>query len=58
MARVVGSEPRLRLEYLSIASTCDGSELESVPGAHGGPPTLVSIAASVGSTRLIDNLLL
>jgi pantoate--beta-alanine ligase len=50
---IVASEPAARLDYLSVV---DPDTLESVPEVN--RPALVAIAAWVGSTRLIDNLIL
>jgi pantoate--beta-alanine ligase len=47
----IAVEPRVALEYVSVA---DGETLEEQ--AQAGPGTLVSLAARVGRTRLIDNL--
>jgi pantoate--beta-alanine ligase len=68
-AQVVGSESLLRLQYLSFASCEDGAELthlgpaEAGAEAGGGPAgsshgVLASIAVQVGTTRLIDNIVL
>ena len=50
---VVREEPGVRLEYLEIVNP---DSLEPVPDISGG--ALVAIAALVGATRLIDNVLL
>ena len=50
---VVREEPGVRLEYLEIVNP---DTLEPVPDISGG--ALVAIAALVGTTRLIDNVLL
>ena len=50
---VVGEEPGVRLEYLEIVNP---DTLEPVPDISGG--ALVAIAALVGTTRLIDNVVL
>jgi len=51
--QVVAEEPAAKLDYLEIV---DPDTLE--PLAHLEPGALVAIAAWVGSTRLIDNLLI
>jgi pantoate--beta-alanine ligase len=50
---VVGSEPEVTLEYLAVM---DSETLEPVSNAAKG--SVVAIAARVGSTRLIDNVIL
>lgn len=49
--REIAAEPRAALEYVSVA---DGETLEEQTRAVAG--TLISLAARVGRTRLIDNL--
>lgn len=51
--RILSSEPSIRIDYVEIVNP---DSLESTPAAQNGD--LVAIAAFVGSTRLIDNLLL
>jgi pantoate--beta-alanine ligase len=51
--RVLGEEPTVRVDYFRIV---DPDTLVDVPGVVHG--TLVAVAAYVGATRLIDNLLL
>lgn len=51
--QVIGEEPAVRLDYFEIV---DPDTLEPLPGTSGG--ALVAVAAHVGSTRLIDNLML
>ena len=51
--QVFASEPQVRVDYVELV---DPETLESVPSADTG--TLSAVAAFVGSTRLIDNLLL
>jgi len=53
MMRVVGMAPQARLEYAEVVN---GQTLERVATAHHGDVAL--IAAFVGTTRLIDNLIL
>ena len=50
---VVAAEPLAALEYVSLADDATLAELDRVDG-----PALLSIAARLGSTRLIDNLVL
>jgi pantoate--beta-alanine ligase len=49
----VASEPLARLQYVSCADADTLEELERVTGR-----VLLSLAAFVGQTRLIDNLIL
>ena len=49
----VGVEPRAQLEYVSVADATSLEELAAVDR-----PALVSLAARVGRTRLIDNVTL
>ncbi len=51
--RVLGREPGARLDYLEVVDPSGLEPIEAVTGA-----ALVAIAAFVGNTRLIDNLLL
>jgi pantothenate synthetase len=50
---VIAEEPALRLDYLEIV---DPESLEPLSDLH--PGALVAIAAFIGSTRLIDNIVL
>ncbi len=50
---VVATEPLARLEYVSLADDATLAELDRVDG-----PALLSLAAVLGSTRLIDNVTL
>jgi pantoate--beta-alanine ligase len=50
---VVSTEPLARLEYASLADDATLAELDHVDG-----PALLSLAAVLGSTRLIDNVTL
>lgn len=50
--------PLLRLEYISLASTLDGRELDLLPDEREELPSLASIAVFAGETRLLDNVLL
>jgi 3-methyl-2-oxobutanoate hydroxymethyltransferase len=59
-ADVIAAEPLMHLDYLSLASALDGRELGE-EGEHilaEGEPTLASIAVNLGTTRLIDNVVL
>jgi pantothenate synthetase len=51
--QVVAEEPGAKLDYLEIV---DPETLEPVPDLKKG--ALVAVAAWVGSTRLIDNIIL
>jgi pantoate--beta-alanine ligase len=51
--QVFGSQPSVRVDYIEIV---DAERLEGVPTANFG--ALVAVAAFVGPTRLIDNLVL
>jgi len=53
MRELLEAEPLLQLEYASIASATDLTELETIDRK-----ALVSLAARLGSTRLIDNVVL
>ena len=53
MRRVLEMSPGLRLEYISVAEPEALSPVEAVDGG-----TVVAIVARVGSTRLIDNIIL
>ena len=50
---LAAAEPRVALEYVSVADATDLAELEIVDR-----PAVVSLAARVGGTRLIDNVAL
>lgn len=50
---VFAEEPSVRIDYVSIV---DPDTLEDIPDVHGA--ALAAVAAFVGSTRLIDNVLL
>ena len=52
-AELIANEPLARVEYISCAHPDTLRELETVDGA-----ALLSLAAYVGETRLIDNMLL
>jgi pantoate--beta-alanine ligase len=53
MAALIKKEPLVRIEYVSIANGETLDELDTV-----SPPALVSLAAIIGQTRLIDNIVL
>jgi len=55
-ATTVAVEPLAKLEYLSLSSNIDASEV-AADGKLAGP-TLASIAVRIGTTRLIDNVIL
>jgi len=50
---VFASEPDVRIDYIAVV---DPETLEDVPNVRDG--ALVAVAAFVGTTRLIDNILL
>ena len=52
---VLSSEPGFRLDYLVLVNP---DTLLPVGGLAAGQPALLAVAGWVGSTRLIDNLLL
>ena len=49
---VVGTEPRVALEYVEVRDAHELSALETLDG-----DVLLAVAARVGGTRLIDNVL-
>ncbi|MPZ22456.1 MAG: pantoate--beta-alanine ligase [Dehalococcoidia bacterium] len=53
VAEALRSEPLVFVEYVSVADSASLRELEAAEG-----PLLLSLAARIGSTRLIDNILL
>ena len=53
MRSLIDNEPGVRADYVSVADPARLDELDLVE-----PPALVSVAARVGKTRLIDNLVL
>jgi pantoate--beta-alanine ligase len=53
MIALIESEPRARIDYLSIADAESLQELDKIDR-----PALVSLAVWIGKTRLIDNLVL
>ena len=57
---VLRSEPKLTTEYISLSSCADGAEVTALPPDHAPsePGTMAAVAVKLGSTRLIDNLLL
>ena len=55
----IAAEPLARLDYVSVADAKTLAELDEVPPApQGAYEFVVSLAVFIGSTRLIDNLLL
>jgi pantoate--beta-alanine ligase len=50
----IESEPRARLDYVAIADAETLDPLERVEER----PTLIAVAAYIGKTRLIDNVIL
>ena len=61
-AAVIGAQPLMALDYLSLASMQDGQELEGLLGGSTGGEdaagVLAAIAVRLGNTRLIDNVVL
>ena len=57
-SKVITAEPSMELDYLSLASALDGGELADGATIAPGGGTLASIAVKLGSTRLIDNVVL
>jgi len=53
MHRLIEAEPLARVDYISVAHPQTLEELETISG-----PVLVSLAVWMGTTRLIDNILL
>ena len=53
MIKLIQQEPLTEIDYISIASNETLAELDTV-----SPPALVSMAVKIGSTRLIDNVVL
>ena len=53
MQRIIQAEPLARLDYVSIANPDTLDELDVIEG-----PALASLAALIGNTRLIDNIVL
>jgi pantoate--beta-alanine ligase len=53
MRRLIQKEPQATIDYVSIANAETLDELDTVK-----PSALVSLAVKIGSTRLIDNILL
>jgi pantoate--beta-alanine ligase len=51
MRTVLAAEPRIRVDYVSVADPETCRELDRVAG-----PALLSLAAAVGKARLIDNV--
>jgi pantoate--beta-alanine ligase len=55
MSRTLAAEPLARPDYVSVA---DPSTLEELDDSGGTQEALASLAVKIGSTRLIDNMLL
>lgn len=55
MRSMTESEPLARIDYVAITDTEDLDEIASIPS---DAPTLVSMAVFIGTTRLIDNIVL
>ena len=55
---VIETQPLMALDYLSLASMHDGHELAGVLGDEDAGGVLAAIAVRLGSTRLIDNVVL
>ena len=53
MTDLIQKQPLADIEYVSIADAETLDELDTV-----NPPALVSLAIKIGSTRLIDNIVL
>ena len=53
MTALIKKEPLAEIDYVSVANPETLDELDRV-----SPPTLVSLAVKIGSTRLIDNIVL
>ncbi len=53
MTALIENQPLANIEYISIANPETLEELDKI-----SPPVLVSLAAKIGKTRLIDNVLL
>ncbi|HEX8852858.1 MAG TPA: pantoate--beta-alanine ligase [Pyrinomonadaceae bacterium] len=52
---IIESEPRARLEYVSVS---DAETMEKLDKISDERPVLIALAAHVGRTRLIDNIIL
>ena len=53
LTRTLAAEPLVEVDYVSVADAATLAELDRVEGA-----ALVSLAARIGNTRLIDNIVL
>ena len=51
ITKIINSEPKLKIDYVSVANK---NTVEEIEGKLGGE-ILVSVAALLGQTRLIDN---
>ena len=55
MRSLIEAEPLARVDYVAITDTASLQPVETIPNDR---PTLISLAAFIGSTRLIDNIVL
>jgi pantoate--beta-alanine ligase len=55
MTKLISVQPSARIDYISIA---DAQTLNELPTLTEKTAALVSLAVRIGSTRLIDNLIL
>lgn len=55
MQAIIEAEPLARIDYVAITDTEQLDRLDAIPVAA---PTLVSLAAYIGATRLTDNIVL
>ena len=53
MKQVIGKEPDAKIDYIAIVDTKELRSIKKISGT-----ALAAIAARVGNTRLIDNILL
>jgi pantoate--beta-alanine ligase len=53
--QILESEPNISIQYISVGSKQDGSELQVVKISEGA---ILSVAVKLGTTRLIDNITL
>ena len=57
---VVSAQPKMQLEYISLADAATGREVDEAgrPSIPKGIELMASIAVRLGTTRLIDNIIL
>lgn len=55
MRSIIEAEPLARVDYIAVTDTLNLEHVETIPPDS---PTLVSLAVFIGSTRLIDNIVL